>query len=123
MTTKRTYIDFDQKLPTGEEWLTTKEAIDFIQDGCSGLAHYYNTVAKLHNLLNRQWRNLNIVYRRSERGLLGRCRLFVSKKSIIENEQNWQNEMNRLQQQIENMKSARSAYSCDLDELKVLLSS
>ena len=105
MTTKRTYIDFDQKLPTGEEWLTTKEAIDFIQDDCSGLAYYYNTVAKLHNLLNREWRNLNIVYRRSERGLHGRCRLFVSKKSIIENEQNWQNEMTSLQQQIENMKS------------------
>ena len=110
MTTKRTYIDFDQKLPTGEEWLTTKEAVDFIQSECHGLACYYDTVAKLHNLLSREWRDLNIVYRKSYRGLLGRCRLFVSKKSIIENEQNWQNKMASLQQQIENMKSGLCGY-------------
>ena len=105
MTTKRTYIDFDQELPKGEEWFTTKAAVEFIKEQCPGLAHYVSTVAKLHNLLCRDWRDLNIVYRRSERGLGGNCRLFVSKQSVLENESRWQHQMRMLEKQIEDMTS------------------
>ena len=83
-------FDTATDLPHGHTWLTTSEAVRYIQENCIGLSQFVNGSKRFHNLLKAQWRGWDTACVRGERW--SGFWTYVSKESIDHNEEMFQAE-------------------------------
>lgn len=92
------------ELPQGLTWMSTSEAVKYIQENCIGLSQFVNSSKRFHNLLKAQWRGWDEACVRGDRW--SGFWTYVSKESIDHNEEMFQAE---YLARVEDLESAQRA--------------